>query len=76
MAVRLDRRSRMLYDERHVYINGEACRIDRRDAKMLQRLADRGRIDGSERAALGGEGRAAIDRWLAAGWLRHDTTET
>jgi 50S ribosomal protein L16 3-hydroxylase len=76
VAVRLDRRSRMLYDERHVYINGEACRIDRRDAKMLQRLADRGRIDGSERAALGGEGRAAIDRWLAAGWLRHDTTET
>jgi 50S ribosomal protein L16 3-hydroxylase len=76
VAVRLDRRSRMLYDERHVYINGETCRMDRRDAKMLQRLADRGRIDGSERAALGGEGRAAIDRWLAAGWLRHDTTET
>ena len=76
VAVRLDRHSRMLYDERHIYLNGEACRIEGRDAKMLQRLADRGRIDGSERAALGGEGSATIDRWLAAGWLRHDTTET
>jgi 50S ribosomal protein L16 3-hydroxylase len=75
-AVRLDRRSRMLYDQRYVYINGEACRVERRDAKMLRRLADHGRIDGSELAALAGEGRAAIERWLTAGWLRHDMTET
>ena len=75
-AVRLDRRSRMLYDERHVYINGEACRVERRSAKMLRRLADRGRLDGAERAALDRDGKAAIERWLAAGWLRDDTTET
>ena len=74
--VRLDRRSRMLYDDRHVYLNGEACRVDRRNAKMLQRLADRGRIEADELAALDSRGRAAVERWLVAGWLRCETTET
>jgi len=74
--VRLDRRSRMLYDDRQVFLNGEACRVEHRNAKMLQRLADRGRVDAEELTALDAEGRAAIERWLAAGWLRFDTTET
>jgi hypothetical protein len=66
----------MLYDDRNVYLNGEACRVDRRNAKMLQRLADRGRIETDELAALDAEGRGAVERWLSAGWLRYETTET
>ncbi len=75
-ALRLDRRSRMLYDERHVFLNGEACRVDRPNAKILQRLADRRRIEADEIAALDAEGRAAIERWHAAGWLQDATMET
>ncbi len=34
-------RTRMMYDARHVYINGESFRVGGRDARLLRRLADR-----------------------------------
>ena len=39
-AVHLDRRTRMIYDKRHVFINGESFRAAGRDAKLMQALAD------------------------------------
>jgi len=71
--VRLDRRTRMLYDDRHVFINGEACRIRGSDAKMIRRLADARRLETAELASLGADAKAAIERWHAAGWLHLDT---
>ncbi|MFS2056399.1 cupin domain-containing protein, partial [Variovorax sp. CT11-76] len=38
-AVRLDRRTRMLYDARHLYINGESFRAGGADATLMRRLA-------------------------------------
>jgi 50S ribosomal protein L16 3-hydroxylase len=40
-GVALDRRTRMLYDARHVFINGESFRAAGRDARLMHRLADR-----------------------------------
>ena len=37
-ALRLDRRTRMLYDDRFVFINGESFRAGGRDAKLMHRL--------------------------------------
>ncbi|MDQ6640560.1 MAG: cupin domain-containing protein [Pseudomonadota bacterium] len=68
-AVRLDRRTRMLYDDRHVFINGDACRAAGRDAKLVRRLADRGVLDRAEIAALSVEARALVDEWIESGWL-------
>ena len=45
VAVVLDRKTRMLYDERHVFINGESFRAAGRDATLARRLADRRRLD-------------------------------
>ena len=39
-GVRLDRRTRMMYDARNVFINGEAYRAAGRDAALMRRLAD------------------------------------
>ncbi len=39
-AIRLDRRTRMMYDERHVFINGESFRAGGADARLMRRLAD------------------------------------
>ena len=69
-GVRLDRRTRMLYDAHHVYINGEAYRAAGRDAALMRRLADRRRLEAVELAALGRGARALVDEWLAAGWLQ------
>ena len=69
-GVRLDRRTRMLYDDAHVYINGESFKAAGRDAKAVRRLADRRELDAAGLATMSAEGRAAIDEWVAAGWLQ------
>ena len=71
-GVRLDRRSRMLYDDWHVFINGESYRASGRDATLIRRLADRRALGPREMASLSAAARELLDDWLAAGWLRHD----
>jgi 50S ribosomal protein L16 3-hydroxylase len=68
-AVTLDRRTRMLYDAHHVFINGEAVRVRGRDAALLHRLADERAL---RAAAVRGASRAVkglLAEWHAAGWL-------
>jgi 50S ribosomal protein L16 3-hydroxylase len=69
-GVRLDRRTRMLYDGRHAYVNGEAFRIAGPDALLVRRLADRRGLAAHDVRRLSGEARAQLDEWCAAGWLR------
>ena len=69
-GVALDRRSRMAYDERHVFINGEAFRAAGRDARLMRALADTRTLRGAEVAALSEGARALLDDWAEAGWLR------
>ncbi|MFO1220906.1 MAG: cupin domain-containing protein [Burkholderiaceae bacterium] len=67
--LRLDRRSRMMYDLRHVYLNGEAFTIAARDLRVMRKLADRRELSIAERGRLGSAARALIDQWAEAGWL-------
>ena len=69
-AVNLDQRTRMMYDDRHVFINGESFRAAGRDAKLMRRLADRRGLNAREVDALSSEAQTLLDEWLAAGWLR------
>lgn len=73
-AVRLDRRSRMLHDDRHVFINGESFRAGGRDATLMRRLADRRELTAHEVARLSADARALLGQWAQAGWL-HDDAE-
>lgn len=71
-SVRLDARSRMVYDARHIYLNGESWRAGGRDATLMRRLADRRALDARD---LAGASEAAIDllkSWCEAGWLHED----
>jgi 50S ribosomal protein L16 3-hydroxylase len=68
-GVRLDRRTRMLYDDDHVFINGEAFRAGGRDARTARRLADRRELDADDVASLSAEARALVDEWVCSGWL-------
>jgi 50S ribosomal protein L16 3-hydroxylase len=70
--VALHQRTRMLYDARHVFINGESFRAAGRDARLMQRLADRRALNEREVAALSGEARELLDEWRSAGWLHHE----
>lgn len=68
-GVRLDRRTRMMYDERHVFINGEAFRAAGRDATLIRRLADERTLPAARIAALSDDARELLDQWAQAGWL-------
>ncbi len=69
-AVRLDPRTRMLYDRRHLFVNGESFVAAGRDARLLRVLADRRALGGDDVAQLSAPARAVLADWLAAGWLR------
>jgi 50S ribosomal protein L16 3-hydroxylase len=68
-AVRLDRRTRMLYDDHHVFINGESFRAGGRDATLMQRLADRRGLQPDEVRRLSKPAARLLDDWVCAGWL-------
>ncbi len=68
-GVSLDRRTRMLYDTHHVFINGESFRAGGRDAKLMRRLADRRSLSAAEHGLLSAEALALLDGWAHDGWL-------
>jgi 50S ribosomal protein L16 3-hydroxylase len=67
--VALDRRTRMLYDARHLYINGESFRAAGRDATLMRQLADRRGLGARELAGASADARALLGDWCEAGWL-------
>ena len=68
-ALRLDRRTRMMYDARHIFINGESFRAGGADARLMQRLADERCLEAKavSRASTGAQ--ALLRDWFEAGWL-------
>jgi len=71
-AVVLDRKSRMLYDDAHVFLNGEAFRAGGRDATLMRAFADARRLEPVARARLSAEAHALLERWVEAGWCRSE----
>ena len=69
-AGNLDQRTRALYDDRHVFINGESFRAAGRDARLMRRLADDRALKASDVAALSEGASTLLDEWLVAGWVR------
>ncbi len=67
-ALVLDRRTRMLYDGRHVFANGESWRAGGADARLMRRLADRRRLEAAELAGASADARGLLAGWCEAGW--------
>ena len=67
-TIALARRTRMLYDERFVFVNGEAYRAGGRDATLMRQLADRRRLDAKSVAGASVAARELLAEWLSAGW--------
>ena len=67
-ALSLDRRTRMMYDAKHVFINGDSHRAAGRDAKLMRLLADRRALGALELAGASDEARELLLSWCEAGW--------
>ncbi len=77
-GVELDRRTRMMYDAHHVFINGESYRAAGRDATLMRRLADERRLRSRDLARASDDALELLSAWCDAGWAhsRKDSQET
>ena len=68
-GLRLDRRTKMLLDDQHVFINGESFKASGRDAALLRQFANERVIDSRllTRASVGAK--SLLQIWLASGWI-------
>ena len=69
-GLQLDQRSRMMYDSRHVFINGESFRAAGRDALLMRQLANQRRLNAAALRQLSSPARELVLGWAQAGWLR------
>lgn len=69
-GVRLDRRSRMLYDADHVFINGESYRAAGKDFRLMRELADSRRLGAREVGSLSEGALDLLAQWCDDGWVQ------
>lgn len=68
-GVRLDRRTRMMYDARHVFINGESYLAGGRDATLMRRLADQRELAARDLVRASEDALELLASWCDAGWV-------
>ncbi len=71
-GLRLDRRTRMMYDDRHVFINGESFNAAGRDARLMRDLADARRLTAPQCLRLSADAQAVVADWVVQGWAHDD----
>nr|WP_156793942.1 cupin domain-containing protein [Leptothrix ochracea] len=74
LGIELDPGSCMIYDEDHVYLNGESWLMGGQDAVLLRRLADARRLTSTELLSAGKDLESQLQQWVEDGWLRATTT--
>lgn len=68
-AVVLDRRTRMLHDAHHVFINGESFKASGRDARWMKQLANERHLDARSVAQFSSDALELLTDWCDAGWV-------
>ena len=71
-SVRLDRRTKMMFDAKHVFINGESFRASGLDAILMHRLSDERHLRPEDVAKISPEALELLQVWAEAGWLHGD----
>lgn len=70
--VRLNQRTRMLYDARHIFINGESYLAEGRDAELMRQLADTRQLSLQEVQQLSDDALELLSSWVDAGWAHSE----
>jgi 50S ribosomal protein L16 3-hydroxylase len=69
-SVHLDRRSKMMYDDHHIFLNGESWRAAGKDAVLMRKLANQRALNESELATASPEAVRLLLEWCDDGWLQ------
>jgi 50S ribosomal protein L16 3-hydroxylase len=75
-GVRLNPASRMLYDDRCVYLNGESWRASAHQGRVLRLLADQRSLSANQLSRISADLQALFDQWLEDGWLLPALSDT
>jgi 50S ribosomal protein L16 3-hydroxylase len=67
--VDLHPRSQMLFDARHIFLNGESWRAAGKDAVLMQRLANQRFLEPKDLTKASDGAMALLQEWADAGWL-------
>ena len=68
-SVQLDRRSRMMYDKHHIFLNGESWRASGADARLMRLLADQRCLTAQDLQGASASAWRLLKEWCADGWL-------
>jgi 50S ribosomal protein L16 3-hydroxylase len=68
--LQLDRRSRMMYDDKHIFLNGESCRASGSDASLMRCLADQRALTKAQIQGSSEEAKDLLLTWCKLGWLK------
>jgi 50S ribosomal protein L16 3-hydroxylase len=74
-GVRLDPRTRMLYDDRSIYVNGESWRATAHQGRLLRLLADQRWLSAQAVSKASPDVLELLEQWAEDGWLQSDTPE-
>ena len=71
----LDRRTRMMYDKHHIFINGESFRAGGADARLMRALADHRVLGAAQVQRASHDAQTLLQDWFEAGWLHLSPTD-
>lgn len=69
LGLRLDRRTRMMFDEHHVFINGESLCASGKDARLMHELANQRCLKATLVRQLSTQAISVVSQWKEAGWV-------
>lgn len=69
-GIRLDRRTRMMFDAHHVFINGESFTASGRDATLMRVLANERVLSARDVCKLSVQALNLVNAWWGTGWLQ------
>jgi 50S ribosomal protein L16 3-hydroxylase len=59
----------MMYDDKHIFINGESYRAQGADALLMRQLADQRGLSLAQLRKVSRDAKDLLADWLDAGWL-------
>jgi 50S ribosomal protein L16 3-hydroxylase len=67
-TIELNASTRMMFDAKHIFINGESFAASGADAKLMRLLANARKLTATDLAKASDDAQALLCEWLAAGW--------
>lgn len=69
LGIRVNVKTRLLYDDGHVFINGESYVAGGHDFELLRQLANHQQLGASDLGALSADALTLVSEWYEAGWV-------